>query len=264
MIKLNVAQKSLQGKVVLLTGAGRGIGRAIALGFLEAGAKVFALARSADELSALKSEVGEAPLEFAVADLADPKTPAAAVLQALEAFSALDILVNNAGVGTAASPRPIADFDDKFWDYTLAVNLTAPYLLSKAVIPHLVRRGGGRIINIASLAAKIGLRHGAAYTASKHGLLGLTRTLAIELAPDKITANAICPGAVRTRANEQRIQYESRLTGVPIETIERALNPLGRRLVPEEIVPLTLLLAGEAGAMITGQAYNVDGGAVMF
>jgi NAD(P)-dependent dehydrogenase (short-subunit alcohol dehydrogenase family) len=255
---------ALQGKVVLLTGAGRGIGRAIVLGFLNAGASVFAVARSGEELSALKAEAGEGRLEFAIADLADPKTPAMVVQRALDTFSVLDILVNNAGVGTAGSPRPVAEFDDRFWDYTLAVNLTAPYLLSKAVIPHLLRQRRGRIINIASLASKIGLLHGAAYAASKHGLLGLTRTLAIELAPHNITVNAICPGAVRTRANEQRIQYDSQRTGVPAETIERSLNPLGRRLLPEEMVPLALLLASDAGSMITGQAYNVDGGAVMF
>jgi NAD(P)-dependent dehydrogenase (short-subunit alcohol dehydrogenase family) len=254
----------LQDKVVLVTGAGRGIGRAIALGFVNAGASVFAIARSTDELSTLKAEAGEDRIEFAVGDLADPRTPTFVVQQALDTFPGLDILINNAGVGTAGSPRPVAEFDDRFWDYTLAVNLTAPYLLSKAVIPHLLRRGGGRIINIASLASKIGLLHGAAYAASKHGLLGLTRTLAIELAPTNITVNAICPGAVRTRANEQRIQYDSRRTGVPTEAIERSLNPLGRRLLPEEIVPLALLLASDAGAMITGQAYNVDGGAVMF
>lgn len=253
---------SLKGKVALVTGAGRGIGRSTALGFLNAGARVFAVSRSAQELSTLK-ESGDS-LEFFAADLADPKTPAEVVRRAVDVFGALDILVNNAGVGSGENPRPVADFDDRFWDHTLAVNLTAPYLLSKAAIPHLVRQGGGRIINVASLAGKVGLLHGAAYAASKHGLLGLTRTLAIELAPSKITVNAICPGVVRTQSNDRRIQYDSRRTGVPAETIERSLNPLGRRLLPEEIVPLALLLASDAGSVINGQAYNVDGGAAMF
>ena len=255
---------SLVGKVALVTGAGRGIGRATAVGLANSGARVFAVARSADDLASLKKEVGKGALEFAGADLADPSAATAVIKGAVNAFGSLDILVNNAGVGSGENPRTVAEFDDAFWDYTLAVNLTAPYRLAKAAIPLLIKQGQGRIINIASLAGKVGLLHGAAYAASKHGLLGLTRTLAIELAPYKITVNAVCPGVVRTQSNERRIQYDARRTGVPVETIEKSLNPLGRRLVPDEIVPLVLLLASSAGAVINGQAYNVDGGAAMF
>jgi NAD(P)-dependent dehydrogenase (short-subunit alcohol dehydrogenase family) len=260
----NLLLPSLRGKVVFLTGAGRGIGKAMALGFLSVGANLFGVARSALELSVLQADAGESQFAFAVGDLAEPKLAADLVRRAVQVFGTIDVLVNNAGVGSGENPRPIADFDDRFWDYTLAVNLTAPYLLSKAAIPYLARRGAGRIINVASLAGKVGLLHGAAYAASKHGLLGLTRTLAIELAPSRITANAICPGVVRTQSNDRRIQYDSRRTGVPAETLESGLNPLGRRLLPEEIVPLALFLASDAGSIITGQAYNVDGGAAMF
>jgi len=260
----NLPSCSLKGKVAIVTGAARGIGRSTVFGLLAAGARVFAVSRSAEDLSELKKEIKQGELEFASVDLADPSASAEVPDKAIAAFGQLDIVVNNAGVGSGENPRPVAGFDDAFWDYTLAVNLTAPYRLSKAAIPWLMKQGQGRIVNIASLAGKVGLLHGAAYAASKHGLLGLTRTMAIELAPSKITVNAVCPGVVRTRSNQRRLEYDSRRTGAAIETIEKGLNPLGRRLNPEEIVPLILLLASDAGAVINGQAYNIDGGAAMF
>ena len=119
--------------------------------------------------------------------------------QVLEAFGTIDILVNNAGIGSSSSPKPVVDFDDEFWNKTLTLNLTAPYKLSKAVLPTMLRKKWGRIINIASINGKLPAIHGAAYTASKHGLLGLTRTLALEVARDGITVNAICPGRCERR-----------------------------------------------------------------
>lgn len=223
-----------------------------------------ATARSADELATLSNRRDGARIEIVTSDLADLNAPAELVQKTVKTFGKLDILINNAGVGSGEKPAPIADFDNGFWNYTLAMNLTAPYLLSKAAVPHMTKQEYGRIINVASLASKLGLLHGVAYAASKHGLLGLTRTLAVELARSNITANAICPGVVRTRSNDQRIQYDAKRTGIPVETIERGLNPLCRRLLPEEIVPLALLLASDAGVVIAGQAYNVDGGAMMF
>jgi len=146
---------------------------------------------------------------------------------------------------------------------SLALNLTAPYLLCKAVLPTMLENKKGRIINVASIAGKIGLIHASAYCASKHGLLGLTKSLALEVAKEGITVNAICPGPVRTAMSDSRLAYDARRTGVPAEELEAKMTPIGRRLVPDEIVPLAVLLASEESAAITGQAFNVCGGVTM-
>ena len=171
-----------------------------------------------------------------------------------EELGSLDILVNNAGLGSSSDPKPVIDFDDRFWDRSLALNLTVPYLLCKAVLPSMIKRKGGRIINIASLASRTPQIHGVAYAASKHGLLGLTRTLALEVAKDGITVNAICPGPVQTEMNDRRIQYDSGRLGIEFSELEARLTPIGRRLQPPEMVPMAILLASDESAAITGQA----------
>jgi NAD(P)-dependent dehydrogenase (short-subunit alcohol dehydrogenase family) len=175
----------------------------------------------------------------------------------------VDILVNNAGVGSSASPRPVVDFDDDFWDLSLAVNLTAPYLLCKAVLPAMLARRWGRILTVASINGKIGSLHGAAYAASKHGVLGLTRSLALEVARDGITVNALCPGPVRTVMNDRRIAYDAQRRGVTFAEQEAGLMPIGRRLEPEEVAPLAVYLASDEARVVTGQAFNICGGVLM-
>jgi NAD(P)-dependent dehydrogenase (short-subunit alcohol dehydrogenase family) len=138
-----------------------------------------------------------------------------------------------------------------------------PYLLAKAVLPGMTRRRWGRIINVASINGKIPSVHGAAYAASKHGLLGLTKTLALETAKDGITVNAICPGPVHTLMNDKRIQYDAQRRGIPFEELEKSLTPIGGRLEPEDIAQLAVYLASNEARMVTGQGYNIDGGIVM-
>jgi len=252
----------LEGRVALITGASRGIGRAIARGYAKEGAVIAVTARTEGDLHSLVEEVQSAGGKALAlrADLADVGAPGLVIRQVLEALGTIDILVNNAGIGSSSSPRPVVDFDDEFWNKTLALNLTAPYKLSKAVLPIMLEKKWGRIINIASINGKLPALHGAAYTASKHGLLGLTRTLALEVARDGITVNAICPGPVKTEMNERRVEYDAKRLGLSMAELESRLTPIGRRLEPDEIVPMSLLLALDESAAITGQAFNVDGG----
>ena len=178
-------------------------------------------------------------------------------------LGSIDILVNNAGIGSSADPRPLAEFDDAFWDRTLEINLTAPYVLSKAVLPYMRSKGFGRIITVASINSRVPSLHGGAYVASKHGVLGLMRTLALEHAAEGITVNCVCPGPVRTQVNDRRVEYDVERLGVDRAEYERGLTPIGGRLEPEDIAPMIVYLAGDDARMITGQAYHIDGGVSM-
>jgi 3-oxoacyl-[acyl-carrier protein] reductase len=257
--------KQLSDRIALVTGGGRGIGRAIALGYAKEGASIAAVARSERELKSLEREIralGSRAVTIP-ADLSDPHSCRQVVNETVGALGGIDILVNNAGVGSSQDPRPVVSFDDELWDYALALNLSAPYHLCKAVIPLLLEKKRGRIVNIASIASRTGLFHGVAYAASKHGLLGLTRTLAIELASEGITANAICPGPVRSETNEKRMRYDADRLGITVGELERRITPIGRRLNAVEIVPIAILLASDDAGAINGQAFNIDGGLVM-
>ncbi len=255
----------LAGRVALVTGAGRGIGRAIALALAAEGAKTVLTARTADELEAVVSEIrgagGEA--EAVPCDLADRPQSTSLVERAAATLGPVDVLVNNAGIGSSADPRPLAEFRDAFWDLTLEVNLTAPYLLSKAVLPHMRAQRWGRIVTVASINSRVPALHGGAYTASKHGVLGLMRTLALEVAAEGVTVNCVCPGPVRTRMNDVRVDYDAKRLGRALDEYEQGLTPVGGRLAPEDVAPLVVFLVGPEARMITGQAYDVDGGAVM-
>ena len=255
----------LQDKIALVTGAGRGIGRAIALAYAAEGARVALSARTTGELDEVAQSIhaaGGAAVSFP-ADLADRAAARQLVDRVEKALGPVEILVNNAGVGSSSNPKPVVDFDDDFWDLSLALNLTAPYLLCKAVLPGMLARKWGRIITIASINSKIGSLHGAAYAASKHGVVGLTRSLALEVARDGITVNAICPGPVHTIMNDRRVEYDAQRRGVSFDEVANGWTPLGRRLEPEEIAPLAVYLASDASATMTGQALNIDGGLLM-
>jgi NAD(P)-dependent dehydrogenase (short-subunit alcohol dehydrogenase family) len=239
----------LQHRVALVTGAGRGIGRAIAEALAAEGALVALAARSArelDEAVAAITAAGGKARPFAV-DLFDRAATLDLPRKVQDALGPIDVLVNNAGIGSSASPGPTVEMNVPYWDQTLELNLTVPMLLSKAVLPEMLRRRWGRIIMVASIAGKVGTFHGAAYSASKQG----------------ITVNAICPGPVKTLMNDLRIEYDAKRLGVELADYEKRLTPIGGRLVPEDISPLAVYLASDSARMVTGQAFNVCGGCVM-
>jgi NAD(P)-dependent dehydrogenase (short-subunit alcohol dehydrogenase family) len=257
---------SLQNRIALVTGAGRGIGRAIAISLAQAGAKVGITARTASELDDAVKTVQKAGGQAVaiVADLMQKDAPAKILEQMTAKLGPVDILVNNAGIGSSSDPKPVADFNDEFWEMTLYLNLTVPYKLSKAVLPSMRGKKWGRVINIASINSKMPSLHGAAYAASKHGLLGLTRTLALEVAKEGITVNAICPGPVHTVMNDKRLEYDAKRRGITFEEVEQAMTPIGGRLEPEDIGPLAVYFASSEARMVTGQAYNICGGVLLY
>lgn len=252
----------LTGRVSLVTGAGRGIGRAIAVGMAAAGAKVVVAARSTDELASVVEEIEQAGgvASSLSVDLSDREQTRELYRQASQPYGRIDILVNNAGIGSSADLRPFMDFRDEFWDLTMEVNLNAPYILSKAALPHMLDQCWGRIITVASINGRIAAPHGSAYTASKHGVLGLMRAIATEVSGQGVTANCICPGPVQTKMNDVRVRYDADRLGRDLSEHEAALTLVGGRLVPADIAPMAVYLASDAARMITGQAYNIDGG----
>lgn len=255
----------LAGRRAVVTGAGRGIGRAIALSLAVAGADVGVTARTTTDLQALVAEIeafGRRGL-FAPCDVTDPQAVEIMAATLLEGLGGVDILVNNAGHGES---HPFLDHPDELWHRMIALNLSGVYYVTKAFVPALVEQRWGRIINIASTAARVGEKYVAAYTAAKHGVLGLTRSLAAELAAYNITVNAICPGFVDTPMTGESVENIVARTGMSAEEARAALEKrsLQKRLIePEEIAAVALFLAGEAAKGITGQAINVDGGGVM-
>lgn len=252
-------------KTALVTGAGRGIGRAIALALGRSGLRVALSARTTEQLESVAREIAEAGGEaIAVsADLADSDTPIRLVKSVVDQWGPIEILVNNAGVGSSQSPRALVDFDDAFWDLTMQVNVKAPYLLTRLVLPAMIERGWGRIINIASINSKVPSYHGAAYTTSKHAVAGLTKAAAHEVAGHGVTVNAICPGVTRSEMNDKRLAYDAERLGCSFEELEAKASPLHRRLEPDEIASLAVYLASEGAGAVNGQSINVCGGTVM-
>jgi NAD(P)-dependent dehydrogenase (short-subunit alcohol dehydrogenase family) len=255
--------ETIEGRVALVTGGGRGIGRAIALALARAGAHVAVAARSVPEIEAVAAEVAALGRRayFFPLDVSDRAQVAAAPSQVARALGPIDILVNDAGLHALVA---LHKQDDATWDAILAVNLTAPMLLSRACLPHLYQQGWGRIVNVASVAGKIGLKYGSAYAASKHGLIGLTRSLALEGARKGVTVNAICPSWTETRMLDEAVAAVSAATGRSQAEARAAVldsNPIGRASLPEEVAEVAILLARSSA--ITGQSIHVDGGEVM-
>lgn len=250
--------------MALITGGGRGIGRAIALAFAREGADAAVAARTLAEVEAV-AEAIRALGRRAIAipcDVTDPEAVAACVRKAEAELGPIQILVNNAGVAVSAR---LTETDDDLWQRHLMVNMTGAFYMSRAVLPGMLARKWGRIINIASTAARQGYAYTAAYTASKHGLLGLTRALALEVVEANITVNALCPGFVATDLTWEAARRIAEKTGRSYDEAVKTLagfSPQKRLIEPEEVAEAAVLLASEAGAGITGQAINIDGGAV--
>lgn len=257
---------NLNNKLALVTGAGRGIGRAIALAFADAGADVAVCARTSEEIEEVAALIRErGKRAFAVTcDVSDSAQVAKMSEQVRAEFGEIEILVNNSG---QARSQKFVGHDDDLWHRMLAVNLTGVYYVTKNFVAPMVEQKRGRIINIASIASKVGGRYIAAYTASKHGVLGLTRALALELAAQNITVNAICPGYVETPMTDENVANivaKTKFTAAQVRGELEKMSPQGRLIAPEEVAALTVFLASDAAHGITGQAINVDGGTVMF
>lgn len=251
-----VKQGELDGKRALVTGGSRGIGRAIAEALKKAGAQVTILGRDAEAL-AIAAGAGVAD-GFVVADVADRVALRAGIDQVLQE-GRIDILVNNAGT---AKTGPFESQDAAIFQAMLAQHVLAPAQASQLVLPAMRAAGSGRILMIGSTASVIGYAQVSAYCAAKHGMLGLTRSLALELARTGITVNAICPGFTKTDlvlgGIQARAAKEGREPSMVLAQIE-ASKPLGRLIAPEEVAAAALWLAGPLAAGVTGQAIVIDG-----
>lgn len=239
---------TLKNKVALITGAASGMGQAQAKLFAEKGARIVALDLDSDGLNELKKELEDKSAEVFTleADMTDEAAVQEAVADAIEHFGQIDILSNTAGVLDDYLPALETSID--LWHKTIAVNLTGPFLLAKAVLPHMIEKGKGNIINLTSIAGVVAGGGGAAYTSSKHGVIGLTKQLSADYGQKGIRVNAIAPGFIDTAMTED----------VDKSLVEN--TPAKRTGKPEEIAKLALFLASDDSDFIHGETIKIDGG----
>ena len=245
----------LNGKIAVVTGGGSGIGQATALAFAREGAKVVVadvlVEGSEETVKRIKNSGGEAiVVKTNVAEEADVE---AMIKQAVATYGRIDCAFNNAGIAGPAAKT--ADHKKSQWDRVLAINLTGVWLCMKYEIEQMLNQGGGTIVNTASVAGLVGFRYGPAYVAAKHGVVGLTKTAALEYAKANIRVNAVCPGVIRTPMFERGRQVDPR-----IEETMSTREPIGRLGTPEEIAEAVVWLSSDAASFVTGLPMAVDGG----
>ena len=243
------------GKVALVTGGGSGIGRAAALTFAREGATVVVAdveIEGGEETARLIQHSGGAAM-FVKTNVSQATEVEALVARTVHTYGRLDCAYNNAGIEGAAATT--TEYPEEGWDRVIAINLTGVWLCMKYEIPQMLKQGGGAIVNTASAAGLLGFRGGSAYVASKHGVVGLTKTAALEYAKAAVRVNAVCPGAIDT-------PMMGRITGHRPQRAERmaASEPVGRMGRPEEIAEAVVWLCSDAASFVTGQAMAVDGG----
>jgi 3-hydroxybutyrate dehydrogenase len=256
---------SLERKVALVTGAGRGIGAACARALAERGVRVALAARTreqVDEVAAAIERDGGIAAGF-TADVTQPDQVHAMMQAAVARLGPIDILVNNAGAGFSA-PLAKTTLDD--WNRMLTVNATSAFLCTKEVLPDMLARKWGRIVNVASVASRTGGAYISAYAASKHALLGLTRCVAAEGAAHGVTANAVCPGYVDTDMTQESLTRISKRTGRSREEALASIlarSPQNRLVTPEEVAATVCALCDDAAGAINGEAIVIDGGGLL-
>jgi NAD(P)-dependent dehydrogenase (short-subunit alcohol dehydrogenase family) len=245
--------------VVFVTGAGRGVGRAIACRFAADGYAVAITGRSHTHVRETAADLEGTGVEALalLCDVTSREDVARAVALTEQRLGPIDVLVNNAGIAESA---PFVAMDDEMWDRTLAVNLTGTYNCMRAIAPGMFERRHGRIINIASTAARVGFPYTAAYVASKHGVLGLTRAVALEAGNRGVTVNAICPGWIDTGMTDRAVQRIAERTGRPDAEARQMLegmNPQQRLITPDEVAAIAAYLASPEAASINGQDVDI-------
>jgi 3-hydroxybutyrate dehydrogenase len=255
----------LKGKTALVTGSTSGIGLGIATRLAAEGANIVLNGLgAAKEIESLRSEMASqhrVAVLYDAADMSKPDAIAAMMLRALGEFGAVDLLVNNAGIQHVA---PVDDFPPEKWDAILAINLSAAFHTARVALPAMKKKGWGRIVNIASAHALVASPFKAAYVAAKHGIAGFTKTVALEVAEQGITCNAICPGYVLTPLVEKQIPDTARARGISREAVIRdvllAAQPTKKFVTVDEVAALTAFLCSNEAASITGAVLPIEGG----
>jgi NAD(P)-dependent dehydrogenase (short-subunit alcohol dehydrogenase family) len=253
----------LDGRVAIVTGGAAGIGAAIARTFCAEGARVALADLDRDSADRTAETLGNERAIAVRTDVTREEDVKQLVKTTLDRFGRIDILVNNAGIIRKSF---VKDMPAEMWDQVLAVNLKATFLCSKAVLPAMIDAGGGRIINMASIAGKLGEPTASAYSAAKFGVIGFTRSLALEVARHNILVNAICPGPIPTALGKHGWDQGADVEGVDLERIMARVNsrsPLGRLGTVEQVAKMALFIASDDCDFTTGAAFNVDGGIVM-